>query len=73
MTEDAITPAKDRIDAFRDMQQLGNHAVGAEYAVDNLRKACIYLEEQISGVGTHHIEEDAKRAGFEYPAPKAPD
>ena len=51
----------------------GGHASGAEYEVSNLLGAYTLLENRINDIGDRHVEEDAKRAGFEYPAPKAPD
>lgn len=55
------------------MQQIGHHAANAEYEVANMKGAFALLENRINDIGDRHIEEDAKRAGFEYPAPKAPD
>ena len=55
------------------MQEMGRHASGAEYEVSNLLGAYTLLEKRINDIGDRYIEEDAKRAGFEYPAPKAPD
>lgn len=55
------------------MQQIGHHAANAEYEVANMKGAFALLENRINDIGDRYIEEDAKRAGFEYPAPKAPD
>lgn len=55
------------------MQQIGYHAAAAVYEVANMKDAFAMLEKRINDIGDNHIEEDAKRAGFEYPAPKAPD
>ena len=55
------------------MQEIGRHASGAEYEVSNLLGAYTLLENRINDIGDRYIEDDAKRAGFEYPAQKAPD
>ena len=73
VTEDAITPAKDRIDDSWIVTERSRLASIERYKKGLETQAKNLAERRANFIGDRYIEEDAKRAGFEYHAPKAPD